>query len=101
MKGTGLKRKEVEKRREENRSEKKSRFRSEVRVLTVLDSVQQIAANILLFICSNVLGAIDYYIADRKQRRSVLETRQSLEVKLSLETQNVQQVRKSCNHKHT
>ena len=99
MKGTGLKRMEVE--REENRSEKKSRFRSEVRVLTVLDSVQQIAANILLFICSNVLGAIDYYIADRKQRRSVLETRQSLEVKLSLETQNVQQVRKSCKHKYT
>ena len=52
----------------------------------------QLAANLLLFLCSNLLGAIDYYIADRKQRRSVLETRQSLEVKLSLEAQNLQQV---------
>ena len=49
-------------------------------------------ANILLFLCSNILGAIDFYIADRKQRRSVLETRQSLEVKITLESENLQQV---------
>ena len=49
-------------------------------------------ANILLFVCTNILGAIDYYIADRKQRRSVLETRQSLEVKITLESENLQQV---------
>lgn len=49
-------------------------------------------ANILLFVCSNILGAIDFYIADRKQRRSVLETRQSLEVKLTLESENLKQV---------
>ena len=49
-------------------------------------------ANILLFVCSNILGAIDFYIADRKQRRSVLETRQSLEVKIALESENLQQV---------
>ena len=49
-------------------------------------------ANILLFVCSNILGAIDFHIADRKQRRSVLETRQSLEVKLTLESENLKQV---------
>lgn len=49
-------------------------------------------ANILLFVCSNILGAIDFYIADRRQRRSVLETRQSLEVKITLELENRQQV---------
>ena len=49
-------------------------------------------ANILLFVCSNILGAIDFYIADRRQRRSVLETRQSLEVKITLESENRQQV---------
>lgn len=52
----------------------------------------QMGANILLFVCTNILGAIDYYIADRKQRRSVLETRQSLEVKITLESENLQQV---------
>lgn len=49
-------------------------------------------ANILLFVSSNILGAIDFYIADRRQRRSVLETRQSLEVKITLESENRQQV---------
>ena len=53
---------------------------------------QQMGANILLFVCSNLLGAIDFYIADRRQRRSVLETRQSLEVKITLESENRQQV---------
>lgn len=53
---------------------------------------QQMSANILLFVCSNILGAIDFYIADRRQRRSVLETRQSLEVKITLESENRQQV---------
>ena len=51
-------------------------------------------ANILLFVCSNIVGAIDFYIGDRRQRRSVLETRQSLEVKIALESENRQQVRK-------
>lgn len=54
---------------------------------------RQMGANILLFVCTNILGAIDYYIADRKQRRSVLETRQSLEVKITLESENLQQRR--------
>lgn len=49
-------------------------------------------ANILLFVCSNIIGAIDFYIADKRQRRSVLETRQSLEVKIALESENRQQV---------
>ncbi|KAJ7361739.1 Adenylate cyclase type 3 [Desmophyllum pertusum] len=54
---------------------------------------RQMCANILLFLCSNILGAIDFYIADRRQRRSVLETRQSLEVKITLESENRQQRR--------
>ncbi|XP_020630982.1 adenylate cyclase type 3-like [Orbicella faveolata] len=54
---------------------------------------RQMGANILLFVCSNILGAIDFYIADRRQRRSVLETRQSLEVKITLESENRQQRR--------
>ena len=53
----------------------------------------QLGANILLFVCANILGTIDFSIADRKQRRSVLETRQSLEVKISLESENLKQVR--------
>ena len=58
---------------------------------------QQLGANILLFVCSNIIGAIDSYIADRRQRRSVLETRQSLEVKIALESENRQQVGYSSN----
>ncbi|XP_048590688.1 adenylate cyclase type 3 [Nematostella vectensis] len=54
---------------------------------------QQLVANTLVFVCANILGAIDYHIADRKQRRSVLETRESLEVKLTLDAQNQQQRR--------
>lgn len=54
---------------------------------------RQLGANILLFVCSNIIGAIDSYIADRRQRRSVLETRQSLEVKIALESENRQQRR--------
>ncbi|PFX15541.1 Adenylate cyclase type 6 [Stylophora pistillata] len=54
---------------------------------------RQMGANILLFVCSNIIGAIDFYIADKRQRRSVLETRQSLEVKIALESENRQQRR--------
>jgi len=54
---------------------------------------RQLGANILLFVCANILGTIDFSIADRKQRRSVLETRQSLEVKISLESENLKQRR--------
>lgn len=54
---------------------------------------RQLGANILLFVCSNILGTMDFYIADRKQRRSVMETRQSLEVKITLESENLKQRR--------
>lgn len=58
----------------------------------------QLLANVMLYLCAATLGAMSYYMSDRKYRTAFLEARQSLEVKLTLEEQGTQQVK---HHTHT
>ncbi|XP_042903090.1 adenylate cyclase type 3 isoform X2 [Parasteatoda tepidariorum] len=53
----------------------------------------QLGANVLLFICANLLGILSYFFLERRQRRAFLETRQSLEAKLVLEEESQEQER--------
>ncbi|XP_067884526.1 adenylate cyclase type 3 isoform X2 [Heterodontus francisci] len=55
--------------------------------------VQQLLANISIYLCAITVGIMSYYMADRKHRKAFLEARQSLEVKLNLEEQSQQQER--------
>ncbi len=52
----------------------------------------QIAANLILFLSTNLLGTMSFFFYERQQRRAFLETRQSLEVKLVLEEESQEQV---------
>uniref|UniRef100_UPI00398F0065 adenylate cyclase type 3-like n=1 Tax=Pristiophorus japonicus TaxID=55135 RepID=UPI00398F0065 len=53
--------------------------------------VQQLLANISIYLCAITVGIMSFYMADRKHRKAFLEARQSLEVKLNLEEQSQQQ----------
>ncbi|XP_029985191.1 adenylate cyclase type 3-like [Sphaeramia orbicularis] len=53
--------------------------------------VRQLLANVMLYLCSAMVGVMSFYMADRKYRTAFLEARQSLEVKLTLEEQSTQQ----------
>ncbi|XP_072436282.1 adenylate cyclase type 3 isoform X1 [Chiloscyllium punctatum] len=55
--------------------------------------VQQLLANMSIYLCAITVGIMSYYMADRKHRKAFLETRQSLEIKLNLEEQSQQQER--------
>ncbi|XP_026149823.1 adenylate cyclase type 3 isoform X3 [Mastacembelus armatus] len=57
---------------------------------------RQLLANIVIYICAITVGIMSYYMADRKHRKAFLEARQSLEVKLNLEEQSQQQMRKGA-----
>lgn len=59
----------------------------------VTDFKSQLVSNVLLFICVNVLGIMSFFFYERQQRRSFLETCQSLEAKLVLEEESQEQVR--------
>ncbi|GIY50624.1 adenylate cyclase type 3 [Caerostris darwini] len=52
-----------------------------------------LGANVLLFVCANLLGCLSYFFLERRQRRAFLETRQSLEAKLVLEEESQEQER--------
>jgi adenylate cyclase 3 len=54
--------------------------------------VLQIAANLILFLSTNLLGTMSFFFYERQQRRAFLETRKSLEVKLVLEEESQEQV---------
>lgn len=56
--------------------------------------MSQLLANVAIYFCAITVGIMSYYMADRKHRKAFLEARQSLEVKLNLEEQSQQQVRK-------
>ncbi|XP_061425367.1 LOW QUALITY PROTEIN: adenylate cyclase type 3-like [Lethenteron reissneri] len=55
--------------------------------------VLQLVADALVLLCGALAGLLAYLMADRKQRRAFVEARQSLEVKLSLDEQRLQQER--------
>ncbi|XP_013418090.1 adenylate cyclase type 3-like [Lingula anatina] len=53
----------------------------------------EVAADILLFMCANVLGTISYFLADKNQRRAFLEAKASLSVKVAIEEKSKEQER--------
>lgn len=59
-----------------------------------LNRFLQHAANSILLLTANALGLTSYFVDEKQQRRAFLETRQSLEVKLVIEEQSAEQVRK-------
>ncbi|RWS01142.1 adenylate cyclase type 3-like protein, partial [Dinothrombium tinctorium] len=52
-----------------------------------------LGANVILFICVNLLGLLSFFFYEKRQRRAFLETCQSLEVKLVLEDESQEQER--------
>lgn len=63
--------------------------------VTVPDIKPQLLSNILLFTCVNILGIMSSFFYEKEQRRSFLETCQSLEAKLVLEEESQEQVRRT------
>ena len=49
-------------------------------------------SNILLLTAANIIGAISYIVTDVNQRRAFLDTREAIEVKLSFEKEEKNQV---------
>ncbi|XP_075776250.1 adenylate cyclase type 8 isoform X2 [Pelodiscus sinensis] len=56
-------------------------------------SINQIAAQTVLFMCMNTAGIFISYLSDRAQRQAFLETRRCVEARLRLETENQRQER--------
>ena len=52
----------------------------------------QIISNTLLFLAVNVVGVMSYLVTDVNQRRSFLDTRKAIQVKLSFEKEEKNQV---------
>lgn len=59
----------------------------------VPDFKSQLVSNLILFTSVNILGIMSFFFYERQQRRSFLETCQSLEAKLVLEEESQEQVR--------
>nr|XP_013812272.1 PREDICTED: adenylate cyclase type 8 [Apteryx mantelli mantelli] len=55
-------------------------------------SLNQIAAQAVLFMCMNTAGIFISYLSDRAQRQAFLETRRCVEARLRLETENQRQI---------
>uniref|UniRef100_A0ABM5GCS3 adenylate cyclase n=1 Tax=Pogona vitticeps TaxID=103695 RepID=A0ABM5GCS3_9SAUR len=56
-------------------------------------SINQTAAQAVLFMCMNTAGIFISYLSDRAQRQAFLETRRCVEARLRLETENQRQER--------
>ncbi|KAM5281006.1 adenylate cyclase type 8 isoform 3-T3 [Ctenodactylus gundi] len=56
-------------------------------------SINQVAAQVVLFMCMNTAGIFISYLSDRAQRQAFLETRRCVEARLRLETENQRQER--------
>lgn len=70
-------------------------------VLTVVCTVWQVAALVVLFLCMNTAGIFISYLSDRAQRQAFLETRRCIEARLRLETENQRQVTLSALNRET
>ncbi|XP_028591976.2 adenylate cyclase type 8 isoform X2 [Podarcis muralis] len=58
-----------------------------------MTSINQTAAQAVLFMCMNTAGIFISYLSDRAQRQAFLETRRCVEARLRLETENQRQER--------
>ncbi|XP_026638527.1 adenylate cyclase type 8 isoform X3 [Microtus ochrogaster] len=56
-------------------------------------SINQVLAQVVLFMCMNTAGIFISYLSDRAQRQAFLETRRCVEARLRLETENQRQER--------
>eukprot|EP00111_Clytia_hemisphaerica_P004600 TCONS_00013203-protein len=54
---------------------------------------KQIISNVLLFLAVNVIGVMNYLVTDVNQRRSFLDTREAIQVKMSFEKEEKNQRR--------
>ncbi|XP_012974985.1 adenylate cyclase type 8 isoform X2 [Mesocricetus auratus] len=59
----------------------------------VVFSINQVLAQVVLFMCMNTAGIFISYLSDRAQRQAFLETRRCVEARLRLETENQRQER--------
>lgn len=53
----------------------------------------QIGANVLIFLCTNMIGICTHYPAEVSQRQAFQETRGYIQARLHLQQENQQQVR--------
>lgn len=58
----------------------------------------QVSANVLIFLCTNIIGICTHYPAEVSQRQAFQETRGYIQARLHLQRENQQQV---CTHTHT
>ncbi|XP_036293440.1 adenylate cyclase type 8 isoform X3 [Pipistrellus kuhlii] len=56
-------------------------------------AINQVVAQVVLFMCMNTAGIFISYLSDRAQRQAFLETRRCVEARLRLETENQRQER--------
>lgn len=55
----------------------------------------QIGANVLIFLCTNMIGICTHYPAEVSQRQAFQETRGYIQARLHLQRENQQQVRRA------
>lgn len=63
----------------------------------------QISANMLIFLCTNMIGICTHYPAEVSQRQAFQETRGYIQARLHLQRENQQQVHLCAHgmHRHT
>lgn len=59
----------------------------------------QVSANMLIFLCTNMIGICTHYPAEVSQRQAFQETRGYIQARLHLQRENQQQVCE-CTHAH-
>lgn len=52
----------------------------------------QVSANVLIFLCTNIIGICTHYPAEVSQRQAFQETRGYIQARLHLQRENQQQV---------
>lgn len=61
---------------------------------------QQVSANVLIFLCTNIIGICTHYPAEVSQRQAFQETRGYIQARLHLQRENQQQVTNAQTHVH-
>lgn len=61
-------------------------------MLKLLSFSFQLSANVLIFLCTNIIGICTHYPAEVSQRQAFQETRGYIQARLHLQRENQQQV---------
>lgn len=67
-----------------------------IRGLNIISYPLQVSANVLIFLCTNIIGICTHYPAEVSQRQAFQETRGYIQARLHLQRENQQQV---CTHR--